>query len=93
MGKYRLIISQNAEKHLSQIKKSGNKAAMKKISELFIELAEHPQTGTGKPEPLRHEFQGAWSRRIDKKSRIVYRIDEEQSIVSISDILGHYGDK
>ena len=47
-----------------------------------------PRTGTGKPEPLKHNLSGFWSRRISQKDRVIYRYDEEY--VYIFAIGGHY---
>lgn len=91
MGKYKVVFSLDAEEHLRKIKKSGDKSAMNKISRLLIEMAEHPESGTGRPEQLKHEFQGLWSRRIDKKSRIIYEIQD--GVINVFGFLGHYGDK
>ena len=55
---------------------------------MLDELTEHPFTGTGKPEPLKHQLKGLWSRRIDKEHRLIYEVIEP-SVVIIS-ALGHY---
>lgn len=57
------------------------------------ELRAHPKTGTGKPELLRGERAGQWSRRITKKHRLVYEIHEDQVIVLVLTAYGHYDDK
>ena len=49
-------------------------------------------TGTGKPEQLKH-LTNLWSRRIDKKNRILYTIREEIITVFVISLKGHYGDK
>lgn len=69
-------------------KKSGNKSVIKKLYLLLEELAEHPFTGTGKPEPLKHNLSGMWSRRINKEHRLVYEIEDD--VVNILSIKGHY---
>ena len=46
---------------------------MERSNELFKDIVRHPFTGIGKPEPLKHEWKGYWSRRIDAKHRLVYR--------------------
>ena len=74
------------------IYKSGNKGAIKKIESLLSELEEHPTTGTGKPEQLKG-VEGIWSRRIDKKNRLLYTIKEEKILVLVLSALGHYNDK
>jgi toxin YoeB len=55
---------------------------------LMEELAQHPFTGTGKPEPLKHEFSGCWSSRINREHRLVYEVSD--NIVSILSAKGHY---
>jgi toxin YoeB len=47
-----------------------------------------PATGTGKPEPLKHQLSGLWSRRLSLKDRLIYRFDEENLYVIA--IGGHY---
>lgn len=47
---------------------------LKRINQLLKEIAREPFTGIGKPEPLRHTFQGCWSRRIDGEHRVVYKV-------------------
>jgi toxin YoeB len=56
MGTYRLIVKETAEKDLFKIKKSGNQKSFSKIIKILEELKEHPYTGTGKPEPLKHNL-------------------------------------
>ncbi len=50
---------------------------VKKINSLIKETARTPYEGVGNPEPLRYEFTGYWSRRIDKEHRLVYRIVDD----------------
>jgi toxin YoeB len=49
-----------------------------RIIKLIKEVQRNPSTGTGKPEPLRHELSGCWSRRIDKEHRLVYQVKEDK---------------
>jgi toxin YoeB len=49
-----------------------------KINKLLIETARDPFNGTGKPEALKHEFKGYWSRRISGEHRLIYRVEEDQ---------------
>jgi toxin YoeB len=61
---------------------------MKRISDLIEDICQHPFTGMGKPEPLRFELAGLWSRRINRKHRLVYEVfDGRISIISMKD---HY---
>lgn len=50
-----------------------DKATFKKINALIQECQRHPFEGTGKPEPLKGDLSGFWSRRIDREHRLVYR--------------------
>ena len=91
--RYKLILMPEAERHLEQWRKSGQKKTLLKIVALFEELQEHPTTGTGKVEQLRGNLEGYWSRRINKDSRLIYRIEEEIISVFVVSLKGHYGDK
>ena len=77
------------EKH----KRTGDKAVLIKIEKLLNELMEHPTTGTGQPEMLKHNLAGLFSRRINKKHRLVYFINEEVVTVHVLSAWSHYGDK
>jgi len=55
-----------------------DKKLLKKINSLLKEIKRTPYEGTGKPEPLIHELQGAWSRRINQEHRLVYEVFYEQ---------------
>ena len=61
--------------------------------QLIQEIQEHPTTGTGKPEPLKGNRLGQWSRRISQKHRLIYEIREEIVTVLILSSYGHYDDK
>ena len=56
---------------------STDKAIYSKINKLIIETIRTPFSGTGKPEPLKHEFKGYWSRRINEEHRLIYRVEED----------------
>jgi len=90
---YRLVLLPDAEQDLQTHIKAGNKLLLKKIYTLFEELNEHPQTGTGKPERMKYQQPGLWSRRIDNKHRLVYKIENDTIIVYVLSIWGHYLDK
>lgn len=72
-------------------KRSGQKIIQERISRLVEDIKLHPFTGIGKPEALKYEMSGFWSREIDKKNRIVYKLSGEQ--LHIISLLGHYLDK
>ncbi|MEI9902566.1 MAG: Txe/YoeB family addiction module toxin [Asticcacaulis sp.] len=52
---------------------SSDKAMLKRINALIKDISRHPFEGIGQPEPLKHEWSGYWSRRIDQEHRIIYR--------------------
>ncbi|MFV0341468.1 MAG: Txe/YoeB family addiction module toxin [Anaerocolumna sp.] len=54
-----------------------DKKTLKKINSLIKEITRTPFEGTGKPEPLKHQLQGFWSRRIDQENRLVYRVNDD----------------
>ena len=56
--------------------KSQDKKTLKKLNALIEECTRTPFEGTGKPEPLKHELKGWWSRRITDEHRLVYRIKD-----------------
>lgn len=87
---YRIELLTKAKKDLKAIKYSGNKAAYAKAMDFIEELKEHPTTGTGQPEQLKYNLAGYWSRRIDKKNRMIYRIDEGKVTVVVVSAAGHY---
>lgn len=51
-----------------------DRSVLSKINRLIAECQRHPFEGTGKPEPLRGDYSGWWSRRIDREHRLVYRV-------------------
>lgn len=91
--KYQLDFSKKALEDIEKHKKAGNKATLKKIQKLLNELMEHPTTGTGQPELLKHDLQGLYSRRINKKHRLVYSVKVKIVTVYIVSTHSHYGDK
>lgn len=93
MGKYSLVISDLAKAHLAALHKAGDAALINKISKIARELTSHPRTGTGKPERLKGDLNGYWSRRLNRKHRIVYEIIEKTVTVYIIAAKGHYDDK
>ncbi len=90
---YILEFSKTALADIEKHKKSGDKATLKKLQKLFNELIEHPTTGTGQPEILKHNLAGLYSRRINKKDRLVYSINDEIVTVYVLSTASHYGDK
>ncbi len=85
---YILDFTDKAKEDIEFFKKSGNKAVLKKIFTLLNEIIESPFVGTGKPEPLKYNLTGYWSRRINREHRLVYEVTEE--IIIILSAKGHY---
>ena len=71
-------------------KRTGNKRIMKRISELIEDIQKHPFKGIGKPEPLKGEQHGLWSRRITDEHRIVYSISSGMIYVYVISLCYHY---
>ena len=69
-----IIFAPKAINDLKAWKASGNNTIKLKISDLLTSIQQNPFTGIGKPEPLKHEFTGCWSRRINKEHRLIYEI-------------------
>ncbi|SHF92684.1 toxin YoeB [Flavobacterium micromati] len=90
MGKYKVIIKPTAEKDLLNHKKSGAISSIKKILKILNELQEHPQYGTGNPEELKYELKDYWSRRINKKDRLIYQIQENIVTVFVVSAMGDH---
>ena len=91
--KYAIELTLDAENDIEKFKKSGDKKALHKINKLLNELREHPTSGTGKPEQLKYYETPTWSRRINDKHRLVYRIEDNKVIVLVLSFWGHYGNK
>lgn len=60
---------------------STDKKTLKKINQIIKDIQRTPFSGIGKPEPLRHQLTGCWSRRINNEHRFVYSIREESLII------------
>lgn len=58
-----------------------DKSILKKINSLIKEIERLPYEGTGKPEQLRYNLLGWWSRRINLEHRLIYKIDDNQIII------------
>ena len=67
-----------------------DKKTLKRINALLKDIDRHPFKGIGKPEPLKGDKQGYWSRRIDEANRIVYKVERDQIV--IAQCGGHYDD-
>lgn len=63
---------------------------MKRISKLLADILEHPFTGIGKPEPLKGDLQGKWSRRITDEHRLIYEVSSGKVYVYVLSMRFHY---
>ncbi|GAA3971607.1 Txe/YoeB family addiction module toxin [Mucilaginibacter dorajii] len=85
-----IIYSDEAQEDIAYWKKSGNKVIQKKIQQLLSAIEQSPFEGIGKPEMLRHNLTGLWSRRINQEHRLVYEILEDTQTIKIHALRGHY---
>ncbi|OFU54662.1 addiction module protein [Corynebacterium sp. HMSC11D10] len=67
-----------------------DKRVLKRINVLIRDIQRNGNDGIGKPEPLKHELSGYWSRRITSEHRLVYKLTEEE--VRIAACRYHYGE-
>lgn len=93
MGKYTLDVGNTARKELAAHYKAGDKKTIKRIERIFQELSETPFEGIGSPEALKYELTGYWSRQINKKDRLIYKVNENIVTVYIVSASSHYDDK
>ena len=89
---YVIDIAKDADKIIKKWKKS-NTQLFKKYQKLFHELADHPRTGTGHPEPLIGGQDIIYSRHITAHDRIIYEIYDNIVTVLNVEVEGHYKDK
>ena len=89
---YNIAFLPQARKDFDEWKKTDEKTVVK-IKEILKDIAEHPYSGIGKPEPLKHNLTGKWSRRINKNYRIIYSVDGEKILVYVFSMKGHYQNK
>lgn len=75
-----ITLSPDALSHLEYWKRNDPKLLLKIIA-LITEIAENPFTGTGKPEPLKFNLKGKWSRRITQEHRLVYEVRDTTIII------------
>ena len=68
-----------------------DKKTLKRINQLIQDIERNGNDGIGKPEPLKHDLSGWWSRHIDDKHRLIYRLENDKII--ITHCRTHYGSK
>lgn len=86
---YRVRFTEDAKKQFVILTKHAPQA-VKKLEKIIEELREHPRTGTGQVEQLRHYKEETWSRRLTREHRIVYRIYDDVVEVLVLSVYGHY---
>ena len=74
-------LSEQAEDDIAYWNEVDAKKAAR-IFSLLKNIMESPFSGMGKPEPLKHDLQGYWSRRIDREHRLVYKVAQESVFVA-----------
>ena len=85
-----IVFSPQALKDKDYWKQTGNKRIMKRITALLADIQQHPFKGIGKPEPLRGNLQGMWSRRITDEHRMVYSVGSDCIYVYVFSLRYHY---
>jgi len=75
-----LTFSENAWEDYLYWQKT-DKKIVKKINGLIKEIQRTPFDGTGKPEPLRYDLAGYWSRRIDREHRLIYQVVDNEILI------------
>ena len=83
-----IVYTDKAIDDITYWKKKRNSKIQNRISELIDSIEIAPFKGIGKPEPLKYQLSGKWSRRIDKTNRIIYEVMDE--IIVIYSLRGHY---
>lgn len=76
----KIVFSKNAwEDYTSWLRDDRN--MLKRINDLIKDIQNSPQEGIGKPEPLKYDLSGLWSRRIDREHRLVYRVAGDELLI------------
>lgn len=88
-----IVLLEQAQKDREYWKESGNNAIMNRITALLKDIVEHPYTGIGKPEPLKYDLAGKWSRRINSEHRLIYSVNEDIVTVYVFAMRYHYSKK
>jgi toxin YoeB len=83
-----IAYTEKALEDISYWKKINNQAIQKRITKLIESIQVSPFKGIGKPEPLKYNLTGLWSRRINKEHRLIYEMLNEEIV--IYSLKGHY---
>lgn len=85
-----VVLLKQAKADRDYWKSTGNKRILKRITALLKDIEQHPFTGIGKPEPLKGNYQGKWSRRITDEHRLVYSISDGFIYIFVFSMRFHY---
>ena len=85
-----VVFLAKAKKDLEYWKQLGDVRIMKRITQLLKDIEQHPFSGIGKPEPLKGNNQGKWSRRITDEHRMVYSISSGRIYIYVFSMRYHY---
>jgi len=88
----RIIFSPTALEHYEFWKMTDGKI-IEKIKSLLRDMSEHPFTGIGKPEPLKGNLRGVWSRRITSIHRLLYEVNGDEIDILVLSMKYHYKQK
>ena len=83
-----IVFTIQAEQDLNYWKRTNSNSVLKKIRALLVNIIESPFSGIGKPEALKHELSGKWSRRITRSDRLIYEVDGNK--IYVFSLKGHY---
>ena len=86
---YVIEFTEDARRDILALQKHAPQA-ISKLYRLIDELREHPRTGTGQVEQLKHFKNETWSRRITREHRLVYEIHDYEVLVLVISAYGHY---
>jgi toxin YoeB len=78
----RKVFSDNAWGDYEYWRSQNDKQIIKRIHVLINDIDRNGYTGIGKPEPLKHQWSGYWSRRITDEHRIVYKVSEDSILIA-----------
>jgi toxin YoeB len=85
-----IVFLPQADEDLQYWKQKNEVRILKRIRTLLADILEHPFSGIGKPEPLKGEQHGLWSRRITDEHRLVYSISSGRVYVYVLSLRYHY---
>lgn len=86
---YTIVFTREAQEDVAALQRRSPQA-LRKLTKLLDELREHPRTGTGQVEQLKHFGAETWSRRLDREHRLVYEIHDTEIVVLVLSAFGHY---